>query len=588
MPRVFLVNPALTRIGYSFITPRWLFVLAQATPECLVGDPILVDETIERFEPETVRPGDVVGLGINSRNCVAGYRVLQKAKARGATVIVGGIHATILPDEPLEMGADAVVTGNGDIVWRRVVEDALNGRLQKRYIGGRVPGDQLLKARWELLDSNKYLMASLQTIAGCPENCSFCSVWVTDGRQPRRRLTEKIIEEANELYDKGFRYILFADDNFNPATIGRIAREPSVRKRQQLELIREERLKFFEEYDRRVPRNLFAFTQMTAEVLTDEEYLSAMYRKMRVRTALIGVESFTREGLESTNKQWNPVGQAMVETIQKIQSKGILVLSSIICGLESDTKQSLRTMSEFARNSGSILAQFPIYVLYPGTKDYYDLTKHLRRRDSDRQPKDSLQVLEARYWLSQNRVVDQYRHPYMSKEELLAENRRCWDDFYSLREILRRLRQGVARSWPLAGRLTYILLCLVFKRVYQGDGVSADCVQKKKGLATRLLIQLGAGIYNHYFRQKRVGIHVLGRGRPHVAAKIMETRIRSMRKDARLSDQVTAGTGSRVAEGCLKQGHLHLAAEPDLSSCDSWRTFLLKRRWWSSPFRGRR
>jgi hypothetical protein len=63
----------------------------------------------------------------------------------------------------------------------------------------------------------------------------------------------------------------------------------------------------------------------------------------------------------------------------------------------------------------------------------------------------------------------------------------------------------------VGGRLTYILLYLVFKRVYKGDGVSADCVQKKKGLATRLLIQLGAGIYNHYFRQKRVGIHVLGR-----------------------------------------------------------------------------
>jgi radical SAM superfamily enzyme YgiQ (UPF0313 family) len=512
MLRVFLVNPAVSSIGYSFITPRWLFVLAQATPECLVGDPVLVDETIERFEPETVRPGDIVGLGISSRNCVAGYRVLREAKARGAIVVVGGIHATILPEEPLEMGADAVVTGNGDVVWPRVIQDALDGRLQRRYIGGRVAGDQLLKARWELLDSNKYLMASVQTIAGCPENCSFCSVWVTDGREPRRRLTEKIIEEANELYQKGFRYILFADDNFNPATIGRIAREPSERRRRQLELIRQERLKFFQEYDRSVPKNLFAFTQMTAEVITDEEYLSAMYEKMRVRTALIGVESFTAEGLETANKQWNPVGQAMVETIQKIQSRGILVLSSIICGLESDTKQSIRKMSEFARNSGSILAQFPIYDLYPGTKDYYDLSEYLRRGKSDRPPKDTLQVVEARYWLSQTRVVDQYRHPHMSKEELLAENQRCWDEFYSLREILRRLRQGVTRSWPLAGRLTYIFLCLVFKRVYQGDGVSADSVQKKKGLATRLLIKLGAGIYSHYFRQKRVSIHVLRRG----------------------------------------------------------------------------
>jgi hypothetical protein len=184
---------------------------------------------------------------------------------------MGGIHPTIFPDEPLEMGADAVVTGNGDIVWKQVIKDALDGRLQRRYPGGRVPGDALLKARWDLLDPRHYMFATVQTVAGCPENCSFCSVWVTDGRQPRQRLTDKIVEEVNELYRLGFRHIVFADDNFNPATLGRIAREPSPRKRKQLEQIREERLRFFDQYDRSVPPNLYAFTQMTTEVTSDEE-----------------------------------------------------------------------------------------------------------------------------------------------------------------------------------------------------------------------------------------------------------------------------------------------------------------------------
>ena len=276
MPRVILVNPSVANIGYSFITPRWLYVMAQATPQELVGDPIIVDEVLERFDPEGVCAGDIVGIGISTGNCLPGYRVLREAKKRGATVVMGGIHTTIFPDEPLEMGADAVVTGNGDVVWQQVVKDALEGRLRKRYDGGRIPGDALLKARWDLLDPSRYLLPSVQTVAGCPENCSFCSVWVTDGRQPRQRLTSRIIEEANELYQKGFRYIIFADDNFNPATLGRIAREPSPQKRKQLEQIREERLRFFDEYDRSVPGNLYAFTQMTTEVTTDAEYLSAM------------------------------------------------------------------------------------------------------------------------------------------------------------------------------------------------------------------------------------------------------------------------------------------------------------------------
>ena len=150
MAKVVLVNPAMSTLGYSVITPRWLFVLAHATPVELIGDPVLVDEAIQEFDPEVVRPGDIVGMGVSTSHCLTGYEILRRAKSKGATVIVGGIHATIFPDEPLEMGADAVVTGNGDVVWPKVVEDALAGRLQRRYDGGRAPGDALLKARWDL------------------------------------------------------------------------------------------------------------------------------------------------------------------------------------------------------------------------------------------------------------------------------------------------------------------------------------------------------------------------------------------------------------------------------------------------------
>src|SRR6185369_13355709 len=101
MRKVILINPSVSTMGYSFITPRWLYVLAQATPSNLVGNPILVDESIEKFDPASVQPGDVVGIGISSGNCLPGYRALRDAKRRGATVIMGGIHATIFPEEPL-------------------------------------------------------------------------------------------------------------------------------------------------------------------------------------------------------------------------------------------------------------------------------------------------------------------------------------------------------------------------------------------------------------------------------------------------------------------------------------------------------
>src|SRR6185436_1560581 len=144
-------------------------------------------------------------------------------------------------------------------------------------------------------------------------------------------------------------------------------------KKAEFEKVRESRLRFFEEYDRRVPKDMYAFAQITTECVTDDEYLNAMAKKMRIKTALIGVESFSEEGLKSAGKEWNPVGQRMVDAIQKIQSAGILVLSSVISGLESDTIDTLRTMRQFASESGLMFAASTMYNPYPGTKDFYEM-----------------------------------------------------------------------------------------------------------------------------------------------------------------------------------------------------------------------
>lgn len=505
-----MVNPSMSSAGYSFITPRWIFVIAQSTPVDLVGDPILVDESIKKFDPDAVRPGDIVGIGITTGNCIPGYRVLREAKSKGATVIMGGIHTTIFPEEPLRMGADAVVTGSGEAVWSRAVKDALEHRLQRQYVGGRMPGEAMLKARWDLLDPTKYVFPSVQTVAGCPENCSFCSVWVTEGRQPRQHLSAKVIEEVNELYDLGFRYIVFADDNFNPSTVGRIAREPSENKRREFERIREARLKFFDEYGRSVPEDMFAFAQMTCEVTTDEEYLQAMYQKMRIRTALIGVESFSEEGLRSAGKLWNPVGQKMVEAIQKIQASGIMVLSSIICGLESDTVQTIRTMRKFANESGTLFAQFTVYNPYPGTKDFYEMMndrKNLGRRGFH--PKHKTQILEDEYWLKPLRPVDIVKHPNITRSDLHRENKKCWDSFYSLRQSVMRTTRGRASRWPLAAKITYLLSCVLFKRAYAGYGMAADSVRRKEnGTVTKTLLKAAVTVFNRYYREKRLRLRV--------------------------------------------------------------------------------
>ena len=127
---VHLVNPSHLSFGVGVITPRWLFVLAAATPASH-GQPRLTDETLEPFDLESVAPGDIVGVGIHTSNALRGYEVGTLARARGAVVVFGGIHATLYPEEALSLGgAHAVVRGDGDVVWPLVLDHAVRGTLQ--------------------------------------------------------------------------------------------------------------------------------------------------------------------------------------------------------------------------------------------------------------------------------------------------------------------------------------------------------------------------------------------------------------------------------------------------------------------------
>src|SRR3954463_9453125 len=140
--RVHLVNPSDTAFGTAVITPRWLYVLAGATPESF-GDPIICDETLLHFDPNNVQPGDVVGIGIHTGNALRGYAVGRMARDRGATVVFGGIQATLYSEEAFERGAaHAVVRGDGDQAWGKLLEDNGKGVLKRIYEGGRVAADQ--------------------------------------------------------------------------------------------------------------------------------------------------------------------------------------------------------------------------------------------------------------------------------------------------------------------------------------------------------------------------------------------------------------------------------------------------------------
>src|ERR1022692_2565638 len=133
---IHLVNPSDVSFGIGVITPRWLYVLAAATGT-QYGDPIVSDETLEPFDVTRVQAGDIVGIGIHTGNALRGYAVGRAARERGAWVVYGGIHSTLYSEEPFEYGgAHAVVKGDGDIIWNKVIRDCVAGTPERIYNGG--------------------------------------------------------------------------------------------------------------------------------------------------------------------------------------------------------------------------------------------------------------------------------------------------------------------------------------------------------------------------------------------------------------------------------------------------------------------
>jgi radical SAM superfamily enzyme YgiQ (UPF0313 family) len=465
---VHLVNPNDNSFGIGIIVPRWLYVLAAATP-ARFGTPAVVDETLERLDLSTVEPGDVVGIGIHTLNALRGYEVGSLARERGAHVVYGGIHASLYPEEPFERGAaSSVVRGDGDVVWEQVLEDCAAGKLARVYDGGRIDADRFFPARWDLLPADRYMLASVQTVRGCPKHCSFCSVWRTDGQKPRQRASDIIVEEVVQLRRMGFRFILLADDNFYPVTktdleLARKRGDPA--RLEELSAVRDERFELMARLAQ-LPHDMVFFTQITMEAAEDPEYLEAM-RRARVKGALVGVESVTAEGLKAVYKDFNLAGDQLVRQLQKFVEHDIRILGSFIFGLPTDRPETFEATAAVAAKAGIDFAQFVTMMPFPGTVDFQGWEKSIEEQ--------GLQIDGIplnRFWLiPRSRRPKLYLpHPMMTHEEIRTRTQEVWNRFYSLGAVWKRSRC----TTKLRDRLGYVLISKLFPQMYANTGLATD------------------------------------------------------------------------------------------------------------------
>jgi radical SAM superfamily enzyme YgiQ (UPF0313 family) len=472
-PRIHLVNPSDVSFGIAVLTPRWLYVLAAASGRAW-GDPVIVDETLEPFDLSTIAPGDVVGIGIHTGNARRGYAIGRLARAKGAWVVFGGIHATLFPEEPHEYGgAHTVVRGDGDVVWPTVVRDCMSGAPHAQYDGGRVRGDDFLPARWDLLPEGRYMWASVQTVRGCPKHCSFCSVWRTDGQEPRQRGVDRVLQEIVELRRRGFRFIALADDNFYPVTLDDLAK---ARRRldgghlRLLEQLRRERFALMAALAQ-LPDDMVFFTQITMEGAEDAAFLEAM-RRARIRGALVGVEAVTPEGLKDVYKGFNLVGEPLVDRLRLFGRHGVHVLGSFIFGLPSDRAETFQATVALAERANLTFAQFVLLTPFPGTLDFEAWVKNTR----DHQTVGGIPV--TKYWLipESRRPKLLMPHPTLAAEDIRVRAQAAWDEFYRWRPVWRRSR--VVES--VKSRLAFVLISKLYRQMYANTGIATDSARVQR------------------------------------------------------------------------------------------------------------
>ena len=469
MPTIYLINPSHVSFGIGVITPRWLYVLAAATPASF-GEPRLIDETLESFDPAAITAGDVVGIGIHTGNALRGYEIGTAARAAGAYVVYGGIHATLYPDEARTLGgAHAVVTGDGEQAWPRVLADCVSGKTAEHYEGGRIEPENFLPGRWDLLPAGRYMWASVQTVRGCPKHCSFCSVWRTDGQRPRQRHVEKVLEEVVDLRRRGFRFIALADDNFYPVTLEDLrmaSRRSDTSQLERLQAIRAERFELMEGLAQ-LPADTVFFTQITMEAGEDPEFLDAM-RRAHIKGALVGVEAVTPEGLKDVYKNFNESGDNLVDLLQKFRSHGIHVLGSFIFGLPSDRPATFDATLSVAERAGLTFAQFVMLTPFPGTLDFATWEKSLGD-----DPPTVGEVPISRHWLipQSKRPKVYMTHPVMSPDEIRQQTQAVWDRFYSFSSIWNR-SQGAVSS--VKARLAFVLISKIYRQMYANTGIATD------------------------------------------------------------------------------------------------------------------
>jgi len=396
--KILLISPTIDsnkRTNKGLMMPQLaLYILQGLTPP---------EHEVKVIEEETDdvdldQECNLVGISCMTANAPRAYELCAEFKKRGKTVILGGVHPTILPDEALQH-ADCVVEGEAEGVWETLLLDFQNNDLKEKY-NNPTPdlGKYFPKDFSKILKRKLFNLIPIMTTRGCPYSCDFCCVTNLFGKKMRHVPIENVVRDIKESGSKNF---MFLDDN--------IIGHPKYAK---------------ELFKAIKPLKIKWVGQASVSLLVNDDELMQLAAESGCQALFFGIESVAEEQLKSMRKAIKEI-ENLEKALKKIKKMGILIHASMVFGFDNDTSEVFNETVQFLIKNKVSTVSFNVLTPYPGTKTYEDLKKENR-----------LITTDWRYY-DHNTVV--FKPKNMTPYELQMGKINARKNFYRISSVLKRL-----------------------------------------------------------------------------------------------------------------------------------------------------
>jgi radical SAM superfamily enzyme YgiQ (UPF0313 family) len=407
--------------GKVYMSQLTLPLLAALTPKDI--EVKIVDENVEPIDFN--EPTDLVAITMLTPMAPRAYEIATLFRQRGVKVVLGGVHATHMPEEAAKY-ADAVVIGEAENVWTQLLADFKNGQLKKFYSSDIKPDLKGLPIpHHNLVKSEFYVdVPKVETSRGCPYRCSFCSTTAMFGNRMRYRPISEVINEIKALKA---RFVFFTDNNIvgNP----RYAKE------------------FFKAL---IPLKIRWISQGSLNIARDLELLK-LAAKSGCVGILVGIESLVQEALAAMGKRVNKVSQYARE-IKRIHQHGIGLIGCFVFGFDQEDASVFKKTVDFVRKLNIEVPQFTLLTPYPGTALRTTLEKAGRILHNQWEKYDVSHVV--------------FRPEKMTPEQLLQSYRQACRKVYSYWSILKRTVWALPYLRSLYKFSVFWQINLVYRRLF--------------------------------------------------------------------------------------------------------------------------